>query len=190
MLGSVARCRIGQAIPGATGGRLLVSPPCPLAVPPPGYARRDRHALETIGCSFDWSELSRRSIELAAQLARSADATLVLIAVHQRLSFSEVSVTGAVGMYESANSVLRDQLQAALEDQVAELDSDTNVRGLFRDGTPRRSLARLSDELDLLVIGAGRHGGRWTWPTGSAARHLMHHARCPVIVVPRRPSRH
>jgi nucleotide-binding universal stress UspA family protein len=186
VLGSPHRRRIRQVIQGDTAERLLAGAHCPLAIPPLGYGQRDRHALETVGCAFDTSDLSRRSIQLSAQLARSADATLVLIAVHERLSFSEVSVTGAVGVYESANSVLRDQLRAALEDQVAELDSATNVHGLLRDGSPRRTLAALSDELDLLVIGPGSLGSRWSVLTGSATRSLIHDARCPVITVPRR----
>jgi nucleotide-binding universal stress UspA family protein len=186
VLGSSDRRCIGQVIPGLTAERLLAGAPCPVAVPPLGYGQRDRHALETIGCAFDTPDPSRRSLELSALLARSADAALVLIAVHERLSFSEVSVTGAVGVYESANSVLRHQLRSALEDQVAELDSATNVRGLLRDGSPRRTLTALSDELDLLVIEAGSLG-RWRGVlTGSAATSLTHEARCPVIAVPRR----
>ena len=57
-----------------------------------------------------------------------------------------------------------------------------------RRGSPARELAAAAEEFsaDALVIGAPTH--IWHRIAGSVSGWLARHARCPVIVVPLRPT--
>lgn len=189
VIGSSHRGRVGRVCRGGIGKRLLSSAICPLVIAPPSYARRESPSFATIGCAFDGSDESRLAARASARIAEAADAALVLIAVHERLSFSEVSVSGGVGVYESANSVLREYLRTALDSTVTELGDGAKVEALFREGSRRQTLTALSEYLDLLVSDTRVQGPESVGHTGSIARSLMRDARCPVMLIPARASR-
>ncbi|MCQ4041287.1 universal stress protein [Streptantibioticus rubrisoli] len=49
---------------------------------------------------------------------------------------------------------------------------------------PEAALVDASWDTSLLVVGARRHRGRFALPLGRVTRRALHHARCPVAVVP------
>lgn len=51
-------------------------------------------------------------------------------------------------------------------------------------GEPEAALVEASHDASLLVVGARRHRGRFAMPLGPVARRVLHHAACPVTVVP------
>ena len=54
-------------------------------------------------------------------------------------------------------------------------------------GHPGRWLVDLSDEVDLLVVGSRGLGGFKGLLLGSVGSYVVHHAHCPVVVVPAGP---
>lgn len=54
-----------------------------------------------------------------------------------------------------------------------------------RHGDAGDQLVRASAEAGLVVVGARRHGALLSAVLGSATAHVLHHAPCPVMVVPR-----
>ena len=54
-------------------------------------------------------------------------------------------------------------------------------------GHPGRWLVDLSDEVDLLVVGSRGLGGFKGLLLGSVSTYVVHHSRCPVVVVPAEP---
>jgi nucleotide-binding universal stress UspA family protein len=52
-------------------------------------------------------------------------------------------------------------------------------------GDPATELTRRSGHLDLLVLGSRSHGPLRRLILGSTSRHLVRHAACPVLVLPR-----
>jgi len=55
-------------------------------------------------------------------------------------------------------------------------------------GHPGRWLVDLSDEVDLLVVGSRGLGGFKGLLLGSVGSYVVHHAHCPVVVVPAGPT--
>lgn len=57
------------------------------------------------------------------------------------------------------------------------------------EGHPALALLHAAAEADLLVVGSRGHGGFVGALLGSVSQHLVCHAPCPVVVVPRTGSR-
>jgi nucleotide-binding universal stress UspA family protein len=54
-------------------------------------------------------------------------------------------------------------------------------------GHPGRCLVDLSDEVDLLVVGRRGLGGFKGLLFGSVSTYVVHHADCPVVIIPAEP---
>ncbi|OIJ68677.1 universal stress protein [Streptomyces mangrovisoli] len=75
-----------------------------------------------------------------------------------------------------------EELDAAL----AGAPADLVVHRRTVEGPPRQELVALSREADLLVVGARRRDAPFGLQLGRVAHALLHHAACPVAVVPQR----
>ncbi|MDR1799348.1 MAG: universal stress protein [Bifidobacteriaceae bacterium] len=63
-------------------------------------------------------------------------------------------------------------------------DFQVELHGL--DGTPSALLVEFSSQVDLIVVGSRGRGGFSGLLLGSTSQAVLHHARCPVMVVPAR----
>ncbi|MET9101777.1 universal stress protein [Streptomyces antibioticus] len=77
------------------------------------------------------------------------------------------------------------ELEDALSEVVREHPSLT-VHRRTADGPARRVLLDAAAEADLVVVGAVRRHGHFGLQLGTVAHTLLHHADCPVAVVPQR----
>ncbi|MFD0318355.1 universal stress protein [Streptomyces flavalbus] len=75
------------------------------------------------------------------------------------------------------------QLEELLRDPLAAHPAVT-VRRTTVEGQARRVLVRHSAAADLVVVGARRRQGHFGLQLGRVAHTLLHHAACPVAVVP------
>ncbi|MGX1561085.1 universal stress protein [Streptomyces sp. NPDC055506] len=79
----------------------------------------------------------------------------------------------------------RGELDGLLRDAVAE-HPGVRVRRTAPEGPARKVLVHLSAAADLVIVGAQRRQGHFGLQLGRVAHTLLHHARCPVAVVPQR----
>jgi nucleotide-binding universal stress UspA family protein len=76
--------------------------------------------------------------------------------------------------------VLDDALRDASEEY-----RDAPVRRRVIEGPARQALLEAASEADLLVVGARRRQGHWGLQLGLINHAVLHHAPCPIAVVPR-----
>lgn len=80
VIGSTHRGALGRVYPGSVGERLVNGAPCPVAIAPRGFARKEQFDLGLIGVGYDGTEESRLALREAADLAKQRGANLRLIA--------------------------------------------------------------------------------------------------------------
>ncbi|MFJ8789852.1 universal stress protein [Streptomyces sp. NPDC102462] len=72
----------------------------------------------------------------------------------------------------------------ALDEALRQAPADVRVHRHTVEGPARRVLAEFSGGADLLVVGARQRDGHFGLRLGRVAHGVLHHAACPVAVVP------
>ena len=84
--------------------------------------------------------------------------------------------------------VMRESSEALLADAIAKARSGSlstvSIDPVVTEGSAAQALVDASEGADLLVVGARGHGGFLGLVLGSVATQVVHHATCPVVVVP------
>jgi nucleotide-binding universal stress UspA family protein len=63
-------------------------------------------------------------------------------------------------------------------------DSSVILHPMLEEGNAAEVLLRIAKDADLLVVGSRGHGGFSGLRLGSVSSHCIHHAVCPIVVVP------
>ncbi len=92
------------------------------------------------------------------------------------------------GYYQPGN--LREQAETFVEEFVADAVADIHldvdgpeVATLVANGHVGQELVAASDATDVIVVGSRGLGGFRGLLLGSTSNYVLHHARCPVVVV-------
>lgn len=181
VISSAHHGRLGRILLGDVARSVLHGAPCPvLTVPRGGKARR----IRTIGVAFDGSPEARLALEQAAAIATELGARLrALHVIAPPVVPSGVAAAGAdlLGMQEELEARARARIGEAL-DRVA---PDVQASGEAVTGPPATLLEDLTAAADLVVIGSRGWGTLRRVVLGSTSDRVIHHAQCPVMVVPR-----
>jgi nucleotide-binding universal stress UspA family protein len=140
--------------------------------------------MELIVCGIDGSETSLRALDWAADEARLRGATLRIVnawfePIVVGYPFAGGMAIETEAIEEAARQILRDAM-ARLHAGDGEL---TIEEGLVH-GTPAAALLQQADKADLVVVGSRGRGGFAGLLLGSVSQQVVHHAPCPVVVVP------
>jgi nucleotide-binding universal stress UspA family protein len=76
----------------------------------------------------------------------------------------------------------KEQLMETIRDVLGE-EPPVLVQPQVKEGSAAKVLIDLSEEADLLVVGARGHGGFAGMLLGSVSQHVVAHAKCTVVVV-------
>jgi nucleotide-binding universal stress UspA family protein len=176
-VGTTHRGALGRLAPGSVGMHLLHGAPCPVLVVP---AESDDDAPRTVGVAYDDRDESRAALHFADELAQRLGARLVVLGARP-VAMVPVGIA-PVYPAEIVNEAER-RFQEMLERVAAGTVVDAEARTLI--GPAAKVLAEASQDVDLLVTGSRGYGAIAGVVLGSVSRHLVDHADCPVLVVPR-----
>jgi nucleotide-binding universal stress UspA family protein len=181
VIGSTHRGKVGRALPGSVGERLLSHAPCAVMVAPRGFAGREHFGLGLIGVAFDGGNES----ELALQAARELTAVL-----EAQLRVITIVPPAESGDAQALDVIRHDRGREVQRRARAELPPSLEAEFVLEDGDPVAILTRHGVDLDLLVIGSRGHGPIFRTFLGGVSADVMRTAPCPVLVVPRTAMGH
>jgi nucleotide-binding universal stress UspA family protein len=176
---------LGRAIPGTVGHHLLHGAPCPVVVVPAGVGR----SIETIAVAYDESAEAVHALEHATAIARRTGARLLVLGVASDAVHPTSAATGfgfGWSVPAGAWAGFRHELEQRLEQVAARLDLEPAAESRVLATPVGHGLVEACHAgVDLMVIGSRGFGPVRTVIMGSVSRHVIDHAPCPVIVVPR-----
>ncbi|MFJ2017834.1 MULTISPECIES: universal stress protein [Streptomyces] len=129
---------------------------------------------------------SDEAVRFAFREARARDCVLDVVRAWRRPAHEPAGhplLTGELAHRheEQASEALDDLL-----DEMTAAHPDVRVRRATAEGAARTVLLRRSAAADLVVIGTLRRHSHFGLQLGRVAHTLLHHAHCPVAIVPRR----
>ena len=159
---------------------------CPIAIAPRGLSLRPGYALRRIAVGFEGGSHACAALDLALQLAQRAGAELVVRAVvDDRIttpSWAEIWLQPFREEWEKAVDDEIGQLQQQV-DRVVEGAGIEVIREVVR-GAASTSLAALSAEVDLIVIGSRRWGTAARLLLGGTGEALARSSQAALLLVP------
>jgi nucleotide-binding universal stress UspA family protein len=138
----------------------------------------------TVLATTDLSDPSSAALRHAAALAQVAGGSLIVTyVVEDRLPALVLAHTPDV---EKLLTQHRDKAGAALEEYVAQHLPGRRVETVIRQGMAHDEIVGLAKErqADIIVVGMHGHGFMVHALSGSTTERVLHHAPCPVLVVP------
>lgn len=181
VVGSCHRGTVGRIAIGDEAAAALHGAPCAVAVAPRGFAQRPA-GFATIGVGYDGSPESEDALAAARDIAEASGASIHLLDVVKDVVPMWVGfpypydVAPIVDAHKQHANALVD---TALRELGVPADGEVTV-GLAGD-----QMVSLSARTDLLVVGSRGYGPARSVLLGSTSSYLVHHAHCPVIVMPR-----
>jgi nucleotide-binding universal stress UspA family protein len=134
---------------------------------------------QTVIAAVDGSEESARALRWAAEYVQRVGGLVHAISVwHQPVQFGYRLPTSDEELEQRARTSL-DEVVASVKAEFPDVD----LRPRLLRGHVVDELVGLSMQADLLVLGNKGHGAFTGMMVGSVALKLVHHARCPVLVV-------
>ena len=168
---------------GRGGRQLLHDVPFAVAVARRGLAEQPV-VLRRIAVGEDGGPEAQVAKTAAIQLCRASGATLVIASVvDNRYPLIVGAAPASLPEFERAWAGDRATTQAEQEEAASQLDVAAEVTAVI--GDPGLELRRLSDEVDLVVIGSRRWGPIAKTVTGGVGETLVADAGCSVLIVPR-----
>jgi nucleotide-binding universal stress UspA family protein len=182
VLGPSHRGALGRVVPGSVGERLLQSAPCPVAVASRGYWSSGSRRIRNIGVGFVATPEADEALCAAVGIALRTGAAIRALSVVEPASVATVPFAWN---YAELEQVARDDLSQSLVRTLGDVTSPVDIAGEVVDGYADDELARLSEEVDLLICGSHARGRLGRVMLGSVSAGVLRKARCPVLVVPR-----
>lgn len=186
VVGTRGRSGFTERILGTVSSALPAHAHCPTVVVPTKEGQHYAVPPRRIVVGVDGSESAKIALDRAISEAFWWEAELTAVA-----GLPIASGSGLLGWLPAnvdPDAVLADA-QTGLDVTVEQAlvgHPELEVRRHVLDGTGASLLAEFSTAVDLLVVGTRGRGGFAGMLLGSTSQAVLHHAACPVLVVPTR----
>jgi nucleotide-binding universal stress UspA family protein len=136
----------------------------------------------------DGSDHSRYAVRWAMHEAVLRQAPLTVMTVRPGAARPATMTFWGLHIY-SENRHNEDLVRNAVQDLVDEVASEVGgplpeIAVSVATGNPAEELVSASRDADMLVVGSRGAGGFGRLMMGSVSSQVMHHAVCPVVVIP------
>lgn len=139
--------------------------------------------MRTVVVGADGSPGAKAAVKFAAEEAAAHGAILRVVTAWQipagLLVSPEMATDLFTAMEEEARAIAAESLALA-KSTAPTLETED----LVTEGHAGEILVEQSRQADLVVVGRRGRGGFAGLLLGSVSQHLMHHAACPVVIVP------
>jgi nucleotide-binding universal stress UspA family protein len=145
-----------------------------------------QHSFQRILVPLDGSELARRALPLAAELAAASQAELLLLSVATPPIMIAPEMITPVPLYDVTLAARKGQLQVELDALADNLAREQfTVRSLVTAGFAAEAIVDIALEhrADLIVMATHGHSGIRRWALGSVADKVLHATKTPLVLV-------
>jgi nucleotide-binding universal stress UspA family protein len=140
---------------------------------------------EVVVVGVDGSDNGWGALEWAAGEAKLRGATLKIVcAFVDPVTTIGLGTAFGVGAPVTVDPDVIEQASASLVDEAASRIEGVPVERVAKTARPEEVLCQESHGAALLVVGARGHGALGSLLLGSVSNYVVHHATCPVVVVP------
>lgn len=145
--------------------------------------------MKSIVVGIDGSPGSLRALRFALEEARRRGAKVRAVEVWH----VPAAIYGGGGLapivpeldeFERGAAARLEQALAAVGGEIG----DVEIEQVVREGQPAEVLVEEARDAELLVVGSRGLGGFRGLMLGSVGQQCAHHARCPVVIVPKPPD--
>jgi nucleotide-binding universal stress UspA family protein len=146
----------------------------------PSEVSMERDPQRTIVVGVDGSDGARRALDWAIEIAKATGQRLEL--VHGiDVGVAASSPYGSGMVFEQLEEAGRSLLEADVDYVRA---AGLEVTGQLDLGSSAQAILTAAKHASMLVLGSRGHGGFAGLMMGSVSMYCVHHAHCPVVVVP------
>ena len=138
----------------------------------------------------DFSDQAGYALEVADQIARKADASIILLHVVEDASVTSVHYTGEIDLPNMEDRLFMMKLIEKGKKDMAELAakpaySDIIIEQELRIGNPYNNIKDIINDhqVDLVVMGTKGSSGLEEFLIGSNAEKVVRHSKCPVLTI-------
>ena len=143
--------------------------------------------MKTIVVAIDFSDVSKKVIEMAIKFAKAFDQELHLVHVVEAEP-TYAAYGFSPDEFPAMNAIQEESINRA-EKKLSEMASKVDVSGVktaVLEGPPLHMILEYAEEVDadLLVLGSHGHGVRGSLLLGAVAEGCVRKAKFPALIVP------
>ena len=183
VLGTVRHTSFGAAVQGSTALTVAIHAACPVVVV---RAPARRTAAKRVIVGFDQSDAAARALTFSARWAADHDLALtVLNSCADEVDDEEARMPQGVREDISAARLHRQETAVTeVLDPVQRERPGLPIEVELTRSEPSTALVERSGDAQLVVVGTRGRGPVKGLLLGSVSEHVLHHANCPVMIVP------
>ena len=134
-----------------------------------------------IVCGIDGSPAAKRALDWAMDEAIRRDCKLRVVTAWAWDGPEDVRAPSSPAAARSHAKQVQDM---AVSGALADMENPPEVEQILVRGLPSESLCTSALDAELLVLGSHGHGAVHDQLVGSTSMRAIHHASCPVVILP------